>query len=174
MAKLYAHQISRYYRNTGGVFISNGILFNHESEIRDPSFVTRKVTLGLARIKLGLQNELILGNIDAQRDWGYAPDFVEAMWLMLQKDYPDEFVISTGISHSLRDFLEIAADIAGLDENWQDLVKVDSALLRPIDAVRLIGDYSKAHNQLGWKPKVTFKEMIHRMVINDLEMLQKK
>jgi GDPmannose 4,6-dehydratase len=147
------------------MWIANGILFNHESPRRGETFVTRKITRAVARIKLGIQNRLLLGNLEAKRDWGYAPEYVEAMWRMLQKDVPDDYVIATGESHSVREFLEEAFYYAGLD--WKEYVEVDPRLLRPTEVDYLLGDNSKAKEELKWSPKVTFGELVRIMVDAD-------
>ena len=168
-AKLYAYWMVRNYREAYGLFAVNGILFNHESPRRGETFVTRKITRAVARIKLGLQTKLYLGNLDAKRDWGYAPDFVKAMWLMLQQDQPDDFVIATGESHSVREFLEEAFSYLGLD--WRHYVEIDPRYFRPTEVEYLLGDASKALRVLDWKPTVTFKELVHIMVDADLQAL---
>ncbi|MCS6858338.1 MAG: GDP-mannose 4,6-dehydratase, partial [Sandaracinaceae bacterium] len=149
-------------------FIVNGILFNHESPRRGETFVTRKITRAATRIKLGLQNTLYLGNLEARRDWGFAGDYVEAMWKMLQLEEPDDFVISTGESHSVREFAEEAFSILGM--NWQDHVRVDPRYFRPAEVDHLLGDPSKAMARLGWKPKVSFKELVRMMVEHDYQL----
>jgi GDPmannose 4,6-dehydratase len=165
-SKLYAYWITVNYRESYGLFACNGILFNHESERRGETFVTRKITRAAAAIKLGLQKKLYLGNLDAQRDWGYAKDFVEAMWLMLQQDEPDDYVIATGQTHSVREFLNEAFGYLELD--WQDYVQIDPRYFRPAEVDLLVGDASKARSKLGWEPKVTFKELVKIMVDADL------
>ncbi len=170
VSKVYGHWITVNYRESYDLFAVSGILFNHESERRGLEFVTRKVTHGVAKIKLGLARELRLGNLDAQRDWGYAPDYVRAMWLMLQQDQPDDFVIATGRTHSVRRLCEIAFGCVGLD--WRDYVVVDPALIRPAEVDLLVGDASKARAMLGWEPTVGFEEMIERMVDADLRFLR--
>ena len=166
-AKAYAYYITVNYREAYNIFACNGILFNHESPRRGETFVTRKITRGLARIKYGLQSKLYLGNLDAKRDWGYAKDYVEAMWLMLQQEKPEDYVIATGESRSIRDFLEEAFGYQGLD--WRDFVEFDPRYMRPTEVDFLLGDASKARTKLGWKPKVTFKELVRIMVDHDLE-----
>src|SRR5262249_38699523 len=156
------------YREAYGMFISNGILFNHESERRGETFVTRKITRALGRIKMGLQEKLFLGNLEARRDWGYAGDYVEAMWLILQQEKPDDFAIATGETYSVRAFLDEAASCAGLD--WRKVVETDSRYLRPTEVDVLLGDGSKAREKLGWRPRVNFKELVRRMVDHDLEL----
>jgi GDPmannose 4,6-dehydratase len=168
-AKLYGYWVVRNYREGYGLFATNGILFNHESPRRGETFVTRKITRALARIKLGLQKKLYLGNLEARRDWGYAPDFVEAMWLMLQHDTPEDFVIATGTSHSVREFLEEASSYLDLD--WREFVEIDSRYFRPTEVDVLLGDAQKARSLLGWEPKVTFKELVRIMVDHDLQDL---
>src|SRR5436309_1912804 len=169
VSKVYGHYITVNYRESYNLFAVSGILFNHESPRRGLEFVTRKVTDGVARIKLGLADKLSIGNLDAQRDWGFAGDYVRAMWLMLQQDRPEDFVIATGVSHSVRELIEIAFAHAGLD--WQKHVRVDPALLRPAEVEHLLGDASKARVQLGWTAKVTFRELVETMVDADLERL---
>ena len=170
VAKVYAYWITVNYRESYGMFNCNGILFNHESPRRGMEFVTRKVSDGVARIKLGLAKELLLGNLEAKRDWGFAGDYVEAMWLMLQQEKPDDFVIGTGEAHSVRELCEAAFSHAGLD--WKRYVKVDKKFFRPADVELLVADSSKARKVLGWKPKVSFKELIHMMVDADIERLK--
>jgi GDPmannose 4,6-dehydratase len=169
-AKVFAHQITVNYRESYGFHASCGILFNHESPRRGENFVTRKITLGLARIKLGLQDKLYLGNLDARRDWGYAKDFVEAMWMMLQQDESDDYVIATGETHSVREFLDEVADYLGLD--WQAHVEIDPRYYRPAEVDLLLGDASKARAKFGWAPRVTFKELARLMVDADLRALE--
>jgi GDPmannose 4,6-dehydratase len=154
------------YRESYDLHASNGILFNHESPRRGDSFVTRKITMAVARIKAGLQDKLKLGNLDARRDWGYAAEYVEAMWRMLQQDEPGDFVVATGETHSVREFVEIAFDRAGLD--WQEFVEIDPRFLRPAEVDLLIGDASKAARILGWRPRTTFRQLVHMMVDADL------
>ncbi len=170
-AKAFAFYITRNYREAYGLFACNGILFNHESPRRGETFVTRKITRAAARIKLGLQEMLYLGNLDAKRDWGYAPDYVEAMWLMLQQDTPDDYVIATGETHTVQEFVEEAFSSLGLD--WKLFVKSDSRYLRPSEVDVLLGDASKARAALGWKPTVTFKELVRLMVDSDLELAER-
>jgi len=167
VAKVYGHWITVNYREAYGLHASSGILFNHESPRRGLEFVTRKISHAVARIKLGLQREVRLGNLDAKRDWGYAGDYVEAMWLMLQQPEPDDYVISTEETHSVREFLEIAFRHVGLPD-WDPYVRVDPKLLRPADVEILIGDSTKARTKLGWKPRVSFAELVTRMVDADL------
>ncbi|MGC8839573.1 MAG: GDP-mannose 4,6-dehydratase [Anaerolineae bacterium] len=170
VAKVYGHWITVNYRESYGLFACSGILFNHESPRRGLEFVTRKVTHGAARIKLGLADELRLGNLDARRDWGYAVDYVRAMWLMLQQDEPDDYVIATGETHSVRELCEVAFSYLGLD--YRDYVKVDPRFFRPAEVDLLVGDASKARAKLGWAPTVTFEELIHLMVDADMKLLQ--
>jgi GDPmannose 4,6-dehydratase len=172
VAKAYGHYITVNYRESYNIFAVSGILFNHESPRRGLEFVTRKVTDGVARIKLGLQQELRLGNLDAKRDWGFAGDYVKAMWLMLQQSTPDDYVISTGETHSVQELVEVAFGRVGLD--WQKYVKIDKAFLRPAEVDLLIGDCSKAKRELGWTPSVSFKQMIEMMVDSDLKIIQKE
>jgi GDPmannose 4,6-dehydratase len=171
VAKSYGHLMTVNYRETYGLFAASGILFNHESERRGLDFVTRKVTHGAAAIKLGLQHEVALGNLDGQRDWGYAKDYVEAMWLMLQQDEPDDFVIATGEVHSVRRLVDVAFAHAGIDPS--DHVRTDDRFLRPAEVEHLVGDASKARDKLGWTPRTSFDEMIQRMVDSDLELLER-
>jgi GDPmannose 4,6-dehydratase len=168
VAKIAAHWYCVNYREAYGLFISNGILFNHESPQRGETFVTRKITRALTRIKLGLQQHAYFGNLDARRDWGFAGDYVEAMWLMLQQPKPDDFVIATGESYSVRDFLEAAAE--QLDMDWEKYVRLDPKYLRPAEVDYLQGDASKGRRLLGWKPKVTFRELVRMMVESDYEL----
>lgn len=170
VAKVYGHWITVNYRESFDMFACSGILFNHESPRRGLEFVTRKVTDGVARIKLGLQHELRLGNLDAQRDWGFAGDYVKAMWLMLQQDEPDDYVISTEETHSVRELLEVAFSYVGL--NYQDYVVIDPKLVRPAEVDLLIGDCSKAKKKLGWKQEVSFVQLIRMMVDEDLKRVQ--
>jgi GDPmannose 4,6-dehydratase len=166
-AKVFAHQLCQNYRDAYGLFIACGILFNHESPRRGIPFVTRKITRAAARIKHGLDTKLFMGNLDAKRDWGFAGDYVEAMWLMLQQDKPDDYVIATGESHSVREVLDVA--FGALDLDWQKYVELDPRYLRPTEVDHLRGDMSKARAKLGWQPKVTFAELIRRMVVADEE-----
>ena len=168
VSKVYGHWMSVNYRESYGMHVSNGILFNHESPRRGENFVTRKITMAVAAIKQGRAKELRLGNLDAKRDWGYAKDYVEAMWRMLQQDAPDDYVVATGETHSVREFCEEAFGCVGLD--WQDFVKVDQKYFRPAEVDLLLGDPSKARRVLGWEPKVTFRELAKLMVEADLEM----
>jgi len=167
VSKVYGHWLAINYRESYGMHISNGILFNHESPRRGENFVTRKITMAVAAIKQGREKELKLGNLDAKRDWGYAKDYVEAMWRILQQDQPGDYVIATGETHSVREFCEEAFGAAGLD--WRDFVKVDPKYFRPAEVDLLLGDAGKARRELGWSPKVTFKELAKLMVEADLE-----
>jgi GDPmannose 4,6-dehydratase len=170
MAKAYGHFITVNYRETYGLFCCGGICFNHESPRRGLDFVTRKVSHGAASIELGITDELQLGNLDAERDWGYAPEYVEAMWLMLQAPEPDDYLIATGTTHSVREFLELAFRHVGLDP--ADHVSVDETNVRPTEVNRLVGDPSKARETLGWRPRTTFEELVPMMVDADLELLR--
>lgn len=172
VAKLYGHWITKNYRESYGMYACSGILFNHESPRRGETFVTRKITKAVANIKNGLQDKLYLGNLDAKRDWGYAKEYVEAMWLMLQQDEPDDYVIATNQTHTVQEFVEAAFKHAGLD--WKKYVEIDPKYFRPAEVDLLIGDYSKAKKKLGWEPKVTFDELVKIMVDADEEELQKK
>jgi len=169
-AKAYAYYITVNYRESYGMFACNGILFNHESERRGETFITRKVTRAATRIKIGLQDKLYLGNIDAKRDWGYAKDFVEAMWLMLQAEQPDDYVISTGETHSVRELLDEA--FGHLDLDWNKYVEIDPRYYRPAEVDLLLGDSSKAKKLLGWEPKVKFKDLVRIMVDHDLKLAE--
>lgn len=171
VSKLYSYHITRVYKEAYGLFAANGILFNHESPLRGLEFVTRKITNAVAKIKLGLQKELRLGNLEARRDWGYAPEYVEAMWKMLQYSKPDDFVVATNETHSVKEFAEIAFNCAGL--NWKDYVITDPRLKRPLDVNYLCGDHKKITETLGWKPKIKFKELVSIMVKADLERWEK-
>lgn len=171
-AKVYAYWITVNYRESYGIYGCNGILFNHESPRRGETFVTRKITRALAHIKAGLQDSLYLGNLDAKRDWGYAKEYVDAMWLMMQQDKPEDFVIATGETHTIKDFLDEAFSYAGVD--WKKYVKVDPRYYRPAEVDLLIGDPSKAKQKLGWQPKTTFKELVRLMVDADFELLNKE
>ncbi|MGC1177242.1 MAG: GDP-mannose 4,6-dehydratase [Candidatus Saccharimonadales bacterium] len=188
-AKVYSYWITRNYRESYNIFACNGILFNHESPRRGENFVTRKITRGLARIKLGLDDTLYLGNIEAKRDWGYAKDYVEGMWLMLQQDQPDDYVLATGETHTVREFVEISARELGFDLQWRGtdleeegvdaktgnvIVRIDPHYFRPTEVDLLIGDYSKAQSKMGWKPKVTFEELTKLMVTADLKEEKQK
>jgi GDPmannose 4,6-dehydratase len=172
VAKAYGHHITVNYRESYGLHATSGILFNHESERRGLEFVTRKITWHAAAIKLGLRAELRLGNLDARRDWGYAKDYVEAMWLMLQQDAADDYVIATGQSHSVRDCVEIAFDQAGIS-GWEDYIQLDPTLVRPAEVDHLIGDSRKAEDALGWRPRTSFEQLIRLMVDADLALLAK-
>ncbi|ABG03541.1 GDP-mannose 4,6-dehydratase [Rubrobacter xylanophilus DSM 9941] len=165
-SKLYAHWTAVNYREAYGMHASSGILFNHESPLRGVEFVTRKISLGAARIKYGLQEKLTLGNLEARRDWGYAKEYVEAMWLMLQQPEAEDYVVATGESHSVREFVETAFEVAGLD--WERYVVTDPAFLRPAEVDFLLGDPSKAKSKLGWEPRTTFRELVEIMVEADL------
>lgn len=171
-AKVYAHWACINYRESYGMHASNGILFNHESPRRGIEFVTRKITDGVARIYHGMANELRLGNLDAKRDWGYAGDYVKAMWLMLQQKEPDDYVVATGRTHSVGEFAELAFREAGLD--WKKYVKTDAKFIRPAEVNLLLGDASKARRVLGWKPEVTFEELVRMMVREDLKRYEDK
>lgn len=172
VAKVYGHWITVNYRESYDMFCCSGILFNHEGPRRGKEFVTRKVSYAVARIKLGLQKEVRLGNLDAKRDWGYAGDYVRMMWLMLQQEKPDDYVIATGETHSVRELVETAFGHVGLD--WQKYVVVDPSLYRPAEVDLLVGDPGKARRQLGWKPEVTFKQLVQMMVDADLERVKKE
>jgi GDPmannose 4,6-dehydratase len=174
VAKVFAHHACVNYREAYGMHISCGILFNHEGERRGPEFVTRKITQGVARIKLGVQEKISLGDLTPKRDWGYAGDYVEAMWLMLQQSTPDDFVISTGETHSVREFIECALSAAELSGEVEDYVTFDSKFTRPSEVDLLVGDSTKARSKLGWKPKVTFEELVQRMVENDIKLLRNR
>ena len=187
-AKLYSYWITINYREAYKMYCCNGILFNHESPIRGETFVTRKITRALARIKLGLQEALYLGNLDARRDWGHAKDYVRMQWLMLQQETPEDYVIATGAQHSVRDFVEIAAEELGMLIDWEGqgleevgierksgktIVKIDPRYFRPTEVETLLGDPSKAKRQLGWEPKISFAEMVQEMVLEDLKMAER-
>jgi GDPmannose 4,6-dehydratase len=169
-AKLYSYWMVRNYREAYNLFACNGILFNHESPRRGETFVTRKITMAVARIAAGLQDELWMGNLDAARDWGYAKEYVEAMWLMLQHDTPDDYVVATNTRYTIRDFLEFAFEHVGLD--WQEYVKFDEQYLRPTEVEDLVGDYSKARETLGWKPQTLTPDLARLMVDHDRELLK--
>jgi GDPmannose 4,6-dehydratase len=169
-AKVYSYWITVNYRESYGLHASNGILFNHESPRRGETFVTRKITRAVAHIKAGLQNKLYLGNLDAKRDWGYAKEYVEAMWLMLQQDEPDDYVIATNETHSIREFLDVSFGHAGLD--WKKYVEIDPRYYRPTEVELLIGDYSKAKKKLGWEPKIRFVDLAKLMVDADVQLLK--
>ncbi|MEA2077124.1 MAG: GDP-mannose 4,6-dehydratase [Candidatus Marinimicrobia bacterium] len=189
VAKLYSYWIVKNYREAYGLFACNGILFNHESPRRGETFVTRKITIAVSRIKKGLQNKIYLGNLNAKRDWGYAPEFVKAMWLMMQQDTPEDYVIATNETHTVREFVELAFHHVGIEITWHGegenekgydkssgkcLVEVDPKYYRPTEVDVLIGDYSKAKNELDWEPKIKFKDLIKLMVKSDLEITQKE
>lgn len=169
-AKLYSYWVTRNYREGYGMFAVNGILFNHESPRRGETFVTRKITRAVARIKAGIQEELFMGNLDAVRDWGYAPEYVEAMWMMLQHDTPDDYVVSTGTNYTVRDFLQLSFEHVGLD--WEKYVKFDERYLRPTEVDALVGDSSRARKALGWVPKVLTPELAQIMVDSDILALE--
>lgn len=170
VAKLYGHWMTTNFRESYNMFACSGILFNHESPRRGLEFVTRKISYAVARIKLGLQQKLVLGNLEARRDWGFAGDYVEAMWLMLQQDNPEDYVISTGTTHSVQEFVVAAFAQAGITD-WQRYVEIDQRFFRPAEVDQLIGDASKAHQQLGWQPRVTFEELVGMMVESDLQQV---
>ena len=171
VSKLYGHWITINYRESYNLFACSGILFNHESERRGIEFVTRKISNGVAKIFLGIENSISLGNLESRRDWGYAPDYVEAMWLMLQKENPSDYVIATGKDYSIREFLDFAFDVIDI-KNWKKYVKVDQRFYRPAEVDVLRGDSSKAKKELGWKPKTDIKDMVKKMVTNDIELLK--
>jgi len=171
ISKLYSYWITNNFMESYGLFCCNGILFNHESPIRGREFVTRKISEGVAKIKLGLANEIALGNIDSKRDWGFAGDFVEAMWLMIQQEKPDNYIISTGQTHSIRDFLEVAFNHVGI-KDWEKYVRIDPQFKRPAELFVLQGKSDKAKNVLGWIPKVSFEELVKMMVEEDLQRLK--
>lgn len=187
VAKLYAYWITVNYREAYGIYACNGILFNHESPTRGETFVTRKITRGLARIKVGLQDQLYLGNLDALRDWGHARDYVEMQWRMLQQSEPRDYVIATGEQHSVREFIELSAQFLGMDINWEGagveekgidkqgnvIVAVDPRYYRPTEVETLLGDASKARRELGWEPKVSFRELVREMVDEDLKIAER-
>ncbi|MDC6474250.1 GDP-mannose 4,6-dehydratase, partial [Candidatus Pelagibacter ubique] len=186
VAKLYAYWITINYREAYGIYACNGILFNHESPIRGETFVTRKITRALARIKLGLQDTLYLGNLNAKRDWGHAKDYVEMQWLMLQQNIPEDFVIATGKQYSVRDFIGVAAKQIGIEIQWKgsgldevgsfnkkDIIKVDQRYFRPTEVETLLGDASKAKNKLGWKPKISFEDLVSEMMQADFEVAKR-
>lgn len=170
VAKLYGHWITKNYRESYDMFNVSGILFNHESERRGIEFVTRKITDGVARIHLGLEDYITLGNLDSKRDWGYSPDYVKSMWMMLQQDEPDDYVIATGVEHSIRDFLDCAFQHIGLTE-WSKYVLQDERYMRPAEVAVLCGDSSKAREVIGWKPETSFEQMVSNMVDNDIRLL---
>ena len=173
VSKLYAYWITKNYRESYDMFTCNGILFNHESERRGIEFVTRKISNAVARIHLGLQDKIMLGNLDAKRDWGYAPDYCEAMWLMLQQDTPDDYVIATGETHSIKEFLEIAFDEIKVP-NWDSYVGQDPRFMRPAEVDVLCGDPTKALEKLGWSTKTSFEELVRKMVRNDIRLYHEK
>jgi len=188
VAKLYAYWITINYREAYGIYACNGILFNHESPVRGETFVTRKITRALSRIKLGLQDTLFLGNMDAKRDWGHAKDYVEMQWLMLQQDKPEDFTISTGVQYTVRDFVDIAAKELGIELRWNGsginetgtnistgstIIRVDSRYFRPTEVETLLGDSTKAREKLGWVPKISFEELVKEMVASDLDDARK-
>lgn len=188
VAKLYSYWITVNYREAYNIYCCNGILFNHESPVRGETFVTRKITRALARIKLGLQETLFLGNLDAKRDWGHAKDYVRMQWLMLQQDEPEDFVIATGVQHSVREFVEIAAAELGMAVAWQGegveelgieqqsgkvIVRIDPRYFRPTEVETLLGDPSKAKKKLGWEPKITFAQLVQEMVREDLKIAER-
>ena len=170
VAKLYGHWITKNYRESYDMFNVSGILFNHESERRGVEFVTRKITDGVARIHLGLEDYLTLGNLDSKRDWGYSPDYVESMWMMLQQNEPDDYVIATGEEHSIREFLDVAFNNVGIDD-WKKYVLQDERYMRPAEVAVLCGDSTKAREKLGWYPKTSFETMVKIMVNNDIALL---
>lgn len=189
VAKVYGYWITKNYRESYDMFACNGILFNHESPRRGETFVTRKITRGLARIKLGLDDVLYLGNLEAKRDWGYAKDYVEGMWMMLQQDKPDDYVLATNETHTVREFVEMSGKALGFDIQWRGkdldeegfdaktgkvLIRIDPAYFRPAEVDLLIGDYTKAKKLMGWEPKVTFEELANLMVSEDLKLEKKK
>lgn len=169
MSKVYGHWITVNYRESYDMFAVSGILFNHESPRRGLEFVTRKITNGVARIKMGLDKKLYLGNLESRRDWGFAGDYVKAMWLMLQQDEPDDYVIATGETHSVREFVELAFKHAGMP-NWEDYVDINQKFIRPAEVDLLVGDPSKAYAKLGWKPTVTFEGLAKMMVEADIAL----
>lgn len=172
VAKLYGHWITKNYRESYDMFACSGILFNHESERRGLEFVTRKITNGVAKIHLGLADHISLGNLDAQRDWGYAPDYIKAMWLMLQQDTPDDYVIATNCTYSIKDFLDEAFLAVGIAD-WEPYIQIDSQFIRPAEVDVLRGNAAKAYKQLNWSPTTDFKQMVHVMVQNDIKLLSK-
>ena len=168
VAKIFAHNMTQHYREAYNLFASCGILFNHESPLRGLEFVTRRISYELAQIKYKKRNKIRLGNLKAKRDWGFAGDYVEAMWLMMQQNHPNDYVIATGESHSVEEFLSLATEIAGLGD-WHDFIEIDKVLIRPTDIDDLVGDSSKARKELGWKPKVNFKKLVKMMVEHDID-----
>jgi len=173
VSKLYGHWITKNYRESYNMFACSGILFNHESERRGIEFVTRKISDGVARIKLGLADDITLGNLDAKRDWGYAPDYVEAMWMMLQQETPEDYVIATSETHSIREFLDVAFSHVGIDD-WSSYIKQDPRFMRPAEVDVLRGDYTKAELEMEWVPQTKFKDLVAKMVDNDLKILGDK
>lgn len=173
ISKLYAYWMTNNFKESYGMYCANGILFNHESPIRGKEFVTRKITDGIARIKHGLSNEIRLGNLDSKRDWGFAGDYVEAMWLMLQQDEPDNYIISTGKTHSIREFLDIAFNTAGIAD-WSKYVVIDPQFKRPAELFTLQGKSNKARRKLGWKPKVSFEQLVKMMVEADMDRVARE
>jgi GDPmannose 4,6-dehydratase len=171
-SKVFAHNMTRIYRESYNLFCVNGILFNHESPLRGETFVTRKITRAVGRIKLGLQSKLTLGNLESIRDWGFAGDYVEGMWLMLQQEKPSDWILATGETHSVKDFAEEAFNVVGL--NWKDYVETSKKYFRPNEVNHLLGDYSKAKKDLGWSPKTSFKSLVKMMVDSDLELAKKE
>lgn len=171
VSKLYAHWITKNYRESYNMFNCSGILFNHESERRGPEFVTRKISMGVAAIHNGSDKKISLGNIEAKRDWGYSKDYVRAMWMMLQQDHPDDYVIATGVAHSIKDFLKLAFSNIGID-SWEDYVEIDYKLFRPAEVDCLRGDSSKAKNQIGWEPSTNLEDIVKIMVDNDIRNLE--
>jgi len=171
VSKLYGHWITKNYRESYDMFACSGILFNHESEKRGIEFVTRKISDGVAKIKLGLSDHISLGNLDAKRDWGYAPDYVEAMWLMLQEDQPDDYVIATGNTYSIREFLDIAFNHVGISD-WGSYIKQDPRFMRPAEVDVLRGNFDKAKEKLGWTPKTSFVDLVKKMIDNDIKLLK--
>ena len=169
---MYAHWITINFRESFSIHASNGILFNHESPIRGKEFVTRKITDGVAQIKCGLSDKIVLGNVDAKRDWGFAGDFVEAMWLMLQQDKPDDYVVSTGTQHSIHDLLDLAFKSADIPD-WEKYVETSPAFKRPAELHSLCGNYAKAKRGLGWEPKTSFNELVSMMVTEDIKRYTK-
>ena len=172
VSKLYAHWITKNYRESHGMFAVSGILFNHESERRGHEFVTRKISDGVAKIHLGLADHISLGNLEASRDWGYAPDYVEGMWMMMQQEKSDDYVLATGETHSIREFLDEAFNYIGVSD-WSSYIKADPRFLRPVEVSYLLGDATKARNVLGWQPKTPFKKLVDIMVANDIKLLSK-
>lgn len=173
ISKLYAYWMTNNFKESYGMFCCNGILFNHESPIRGIEFVTRKISDGVAKIKLGMNNEIRLGNLDSKRDWGFAGDYVEAMWLMLQQEKPDNYIVSTGENHTIKDFLDVAFKHVGI-EQWEQFVKIDPAFKRPAEVFNLQGKSDKARKVLGWSPKVKFEELVKMMVDADMKRLEAK